>query len=557
MDGEDTGHGPAEMRTSPETLSTGAADAPALRPLTSAVAHMQATYLRLTGGPPPDVSAAPAPEGWGRDVEKVISLVLGRAWRAVLYLDLKRAVAKIAEAEGLLFALPANRSAERRAEVTALRAACLMQQDESLAALSLIAGRGEQSSPVPDIVAALSRYGYWKLGDLDRCHAAIDWPPLVPSRRPAVQGIFDLCTQAAIELEQLRFPSAKRLARDALRLAEDAALSNGAVAALPASLLAQLLYEEGALDEAEAMLAGRLAAVKAHGTIECCLRAYTVMARLAAHRQQFNLALVILNEAETLGARRDWPRLTGTAIALQIDVLIACGQANEARKAADRLERLATLQRPGDGFVRAALTMLSGSATCQVALALGQAAATIPALRHAYDDATVHLALYRGFHVGLWLIQALAAAGEEAEAHDLLLESVKIGAAVGLYQAFLDAGAGMADLLHGLLEDDAWGARPLPPGVRPFTASLASRPLSSPKGPETIRSGTRINAHLSEQEIRVLTYISAGYSNKKIAMALTIAPETVKSHVKRIFIKLSVGTRAEAVARGEALGLIC
>jgi LuxR family maltose regulon positive regulatory protein len=45
-------------------------------------------------------------------------------------------------------------------------------------------------------------------------------------------------------------------------------------------------------------------------------------------------------------------------------------------------------------------------------------------------------------------------------------------------------------------------------------------------------------------------------SNKIIARELHIAPETVKSHAKRIFIKLSTKTRAEAVARANELGLI-
>jgi LuxR family maltose regulon positive regulatory protein len=45
-------------------------------------------------------------------------------------------------------------------------------------------------------------------------------------------------------------------------------------------------------------------------------------------------------------------------------------------------------------------------------------------------------------------------------------------------------------------------------------------------------------------------------SNKRIAPALTIAPETVKSHVKRIFIKLEVKSRAAAVSQAATLGLI-
>jgi LuxR family transcriptional regulator, maltose regulon positive regulatory protein len=49
--------------------------------------------------------------------------------------------------------------------------------------------------------------------------------------------------------------------------------------------------------------------------------------------------------------------------------------------------------------------------------------------------------------------------------------------------------------------------------------------------------------------------IADGLSNKEIARTLAITPETVKSHVKHIFIKLNVERRAQAVARAQTLGL--
>jgi DNA-binding CsgD family transcriptional regulator len=61
---------------------------------------------------------------------------------------------------------------------------------------------------------------------------------------------------------------------------------------------------------------------------------------------------------------------------------------------------------------------------------------------------------------------------------------------------------------------------------------------------------------LTARERDVLAMISQGCSNKQIARTFAISPETVKSHVKHIFLKLTVSTRAEAVSRAGLLGLL-
>ena len=61
---------------------------------------------------------------------------------------------------------------------------------------------------------------------------------------------------------------------------------------------------------------------------------------------------------------------------------------------------------------------------------------------------------------------------------------------------------------------------------------------------------------LSARERTIVRLMGHGLTNKGIARELSIAPETVKSHAKRIFGKLTVRTRAQAVYRASALGLI-
>jgi NarL family two-component system response regulator YdfI len=61
---------------------------------------------------------------------------------------------------------------------------------------------------------------------------------------------------------------------------------------------------------------------------------------------------------------------------------------------------------------------------------------------------------------------------------------------------------------------------------------------------------------LSARELEVLTLMSDGAANKQIAGRLEIAERTVKAHISSIFMKLEVGSRAEAVAVALRKGLL-
>jgi DNA-binding CsgD family transcriptional regulator len=61
---------------------------------------------------------------------------------------------------------------------------------------------------------------------------------------------------------------------------------------------------------------------------------------------------------------------------------------------------------------------------------------------------------------------------------------------------------------------------------------------------------------ISEREFEVLELLAAGRSNKEIAGKLSVSPNTVKTHVGRLYEKLEVKRRTEAVLRARALGLL-
>ncbi|MGB0135298.1 response regulator transcription factor [Dokdonella sp.] len=61
---------------------------------------------------------------------------------------------------------------------------------------------------------------------------------------------------------------------------------------------------------------------------------------------------------------------------------------------------------------------------------------------------------------------------------------------------------------------------------------------------------------ISPRELTVLQEIAAGRSNKEIAANLNVSPNTVKTHVARLFEKLGAKRRTDAINRARELGIV-
>jgi LuxR family maltose regulon positive regulatory protein len=64
-----------------------------------------------------------------------------------------------------------------------------------------------------------------------------------------------------------------------------------------------------------------------------------------------------------------------------------------------------------------------------------------------------------------------------------------------------------------------------------------------------------ITQSLTDREREVLALLAQGLTNKEIARKLTITQNTVKRHLKSLFLKLEVNTRAAASAKAISLRL--
>jgi ATP/maltotriose-dependent transcriptional regulator MalT len=108
---------------------------------------------------------------------------------------------------------------------------------------------------------------------------------------------------------------------------------------------------------------------------------------------------------------------------------------------------------------------------------------------------------------------------------------------------------------------DSWRTEALTQSTAPVTSVGQSFRALSHEQPNALPrierdALDRSDVSLSARERGIVALMSHGLSNKQIARKLSIAPETVKSHAKHIFVKLTVCSRAQAVYRAATLGLI-
>jgi len=80
---------------------------------------------------------------------------------------------------------------------------------------------------------------------------------------------------------------------------------------------------------------------------------------------------------------------------------------------------------------------------------------------------------------------------------------------------------------------------------------------SEPRASEFTPNGrAQASLGITDRERQVLQLLADGRSNKEIAARLGLSPNTVKTHVARLFEKLRVARRTEAIGLARELGLV-
>jgi LuxR family transcriptional regulator, maltose regulon positive regulatory protein len=189
-------------------------------------------------------------------------------------------------------------------------------------------------------------------------------------------------------------------------------------------------------------------------------------------------------------------------------------------------------------------------------LAQGEPQAALRLLRPLHQQAEAHGWLAELLQI--LVLEALAeySGGNTDQACQFLLQALAATEPQGILRMFLDEGTAMEALLA-----EAADRRIMPHAIKPLLAAfqrLYTQPVSTGQAaaPALIPAGAELIEPLSQRELEILQLVAQGLSNEAISKRLFLALSTVKGHNQRIFEKLQVERRTEAVARARALGLI-
>ena len=86
--------------------------------------------------------------------------------------------------------------------------------------------------------------------------------------------------------------------------------------------------------------------------------------------------------------------------------------------------------------------------------------------------------------------------------------------------------------------------------------TVVVREVPAPARPFAINEQKLGELGITPRELEILTLIAAGLSNREIAQKIFVSENTVKTHSKRVFDKLSARRRTQAVQRGKEFGLL-
>lgn len=395
---------------------------------------------------------------------------------------------------------------------------------------------------------------FWLNGEPERAHQLLaQFSALTPNRH-APATLLVLSGTAELKWFQGQYRQAfvlyQRFLQEAVALQDLGALIS--MMGTAHTVLGYILYEWNDLAEAEAHLRQGIELGNQEMAWRVLVIGYTGLGRVLLAQRKWGEAAEIYQQAEQLAQDLGSDLVLALVTPLQGDLWLAQGDL-----AAVNRWLLTNGLKPEDEFegyqviiyiflVRALLACGQGEAADALLLRLLR---VIEAAQQLYWLAQV------------LVLQALAfqAQNKREPALAALKRALALGEAEGYIRTFVNEGAPMAALLLKLREARQREHGDDPPSLNYLNSLLAAlgaaERVADPKSALREARQPTLAEPLTERELEVLHLLSTGLSTQEMANKLIISKATLRTHLKNIYAKLEVSSRAQAVVKGKELNL--
>ena len=396
------------------------------------------------------------------------------------------------------------------------------------------------------------RYAYLKSGDWNAFYAVPNPDVSVGETSYVLAENHRLCLYGLAAVKQLKFDEGLEFYTAAQSLAEKYAGSKSVTASMLTGLIARLQYERGDVADAEVRVLDSLDLIETTALHEGFLNAYFVLVRAAAIRGDRTRALRLLNRAERLSLERGWGAVGAVFLMERTRILLADGNISEANALLPAFEELHARHPAGSSCSSVAIRTWSMVSKGLIETASGNLKDAAISLGGAFDVLLAAGDRLAALRVGIDLAVLHSRLGSSTKAYDLLGQLMSWGAHANMSSFVLDHDPRIVPILSqardvGVFDEDR--------GALKFVNGLLERLRKRAR--ETGKPAVaRPRDELTARERSIVEFIARGRSNKEIARELGVAPETIKTHLKRIFQKLSAESRTQAVVRAQSLGVL-
>lgn len=471
---------------------------------------------------------------------------------------------KLGPVQRLLERFAGGDDAELAAKMSVVRSMLLIIQDDILGARNVIAtvdlftgsddpfrgfelGAGANLEGYLGIAAGDAEHAHQHLS-LARAHSENAGAPFSWGYSVSTAGV-NLLMQGMLQegLEKFR----QCMAEPRITLDESVA------SAVLVACYVHALYESDALDEAQHYFEQFREVIHNAALLDYMALAYIAQARILDARGRSAQAQECLDEVESVGYASNWPRLLRVINWERVRRAIVRGEVDRAHSIASRINAEPPA-RP-DGWLPFCEDS-EGDAIGRIRLDIagGRGDGALARIAEALPAAVAQGRLRR--QIKLHTLEAMArqARGEAEPALQAMRRALALAAPGGFLRTFSEEGPEALALVREVQVGTASD-----PAPEEASCSFAQRVLALAGDSEPRPVGQPLEGAqyqplepLTEREKQILVLVAGGASNRKTADAIFVSENTVKFHLKNVYSKLGVSSRAQAINAAHQMGLI-